>query len=53
SSPETVSEITRTDELYNRKKDQFQLNNLADQEPDIAKELYQQLRNYMFDLKKS
>ena len=44
SSPESVSEITRTGELYDRKKDQFQLNNLANQEPDIAKELYQQLK---------
>ncbi len=38
-APGAIPEVPKTDELYNRKKDQFQLNNLADQEPDIAKEL--------------
>jgi len=52
-APGAVPEVPKTDELYNRKKDQFQLINLADQEPEIAVEIYQKLRNYMFELKKS
>ena len=52
-APGAVSEVPETDELYNRKKDQFQINNLADQEPDIAKELHQQLKDYMLELRKS
>jgi len=51
--PGAIPEVPNTDELFDRKKDPYQLNNIADQEPDIAKDLYQQLRNYMFELKKS
>ena len=52
-APGAIPEVPKNDELYNRKKDQFQLKNLADQEPDIAKELFHQLKNYMLELKKS
>ena len=51
-APGAIPEVPKTDELYNRNKDPYQLNNLAGQEPDIAVDLYQQLRNYMLELKK-
>lgn len=41
------------DELYNRQKDPFQLNNIIDQNPDVAKELLQQLKLHMAQLRAS
>lgn len=52
-APGSLAETPSTDELYDRKKDPYQLNNLVDQEPDIAKDLYKRLRDYMLELKKS
>ncbi len=51
--PGSVPELPETDELYNRKIDQFQLNDLAAQEPDIAKDIYQKLREYMLEIRTS
>ncbi len=44
-------EVPEADELYNRKTDPYQLNNVANQHPDICKELYATLRTFMADLK--
>jgi len=43
--------VPESDELYDRKTDQFQLNNIIDKEPEKAKELYQQLRDFMAELR--
>ncbi|MHA1885916.1 MAG: sulfatase family protein, partial [Promethearchaeota archaeon] len=53
NSTDFNQEIPKSNELYNRRSDQFQLNNLLDQEPDISKELHQQLINYLFELRRS
>jgi hypothetical protein len=41
------------DELYDRKMDPFQLNNIITKKPEIAKELLQQLKGYMAQLRAS
>ncbi|MBN2061404.1 MAG: sulfatase [Deltaproteobacteria bacterium] len=41
------------DELYNRKEDPFQLNNVVKKYPEIATELLQQLRLFLSELKVS
>jgi len=41
------------DELYDRRKDPFQLNNIIDQNPEVAKELLQQLKLQMAQLRAS
>jgi len=50
-TPGSVAEVPERDELYDRKKDQFQLNNIADKHPEKAKELLQQLREFMAELR--
>lgn len=52
-TPGAVSKTPETDELYNRKDDQFQLNNVAKGEPKIANDLWIQLRDFMLELKAS
>ena len=52
-TPGSVAETPTGDELYDRKKDPFQLNNLLDQRPDMGKELFQQLREHMLVLRTS
>ncbi len=42
--------VPDSDELYDRKKDPFQLNNVISKHPDIAEKLYKQLRLFMGDL---
>jgi len=39
------------DELYNRNTDRFQLSNIIDENPEIAKEMLQQLKTYMAELR--
>lgn len=41
------------DELYDRRNDPFQLNNIIDQNPEAAKELLQQLKLHMAQLRAS
>ncbi len=52
-TPGSVAETPTGDELYDRKKDPFQLDNLLDQRPDMGKELFQQLRDHMLVLRTS
>ncbi len=49
-TPSSTSEVPEKDELYDRKKDPFQLNNVVDKHPEIARKLYDQLREYMTEL---
>lgn len=44
-------QVPADDELYDRKTDPFQLNNIADKQPDKAEELFRQLRQYMIELR--
>jgi arylsulfatase A-like enzyme len=46
-TPSSLAELPARDELYDRKKDPFQLHNIIDQYQDEAKELYYKLRAFM------
>ncbi len=50
-TPGSKAEVPQGDELYDRKKDPFQLHNLVKQHPDIAADLLQKLNLFMQDLK--
>jgi arylsulfatase A-like enzyme len=50
-TPGSVAETPRTNELYDRKKDPFQLNNLLEEKPGIAHEQYTRLLEHMIALK--
>lgn len=52
-TPGAKVETPRADELYDRKKDPFQLNNLIKEEPRTGNDLYVQLRDFMIGLKTS
>jgi arylsulfatase A-like enzyme len=52
-TPGAAAETPDMDELYDRKKDPFQLNNLIKKEPEVANELFIQLRDYMLELRSS
>lgn len=41
------------DELYCRKDDPFQLNNVSAKHPEVAKELFEQLKLFMAELRAS
>ena len=43
--------VPEQDELYDRRADPFQLNNLAGEHPEKAKELLQQLKLYIGELR--
>ncbi len=49
-TPASSSEVPEKDELYDRINDPFQLNNIIDKEPEIARKLYDQLREYITEL---
>ncbi len=49
-TPTSTSEVPERDELYNRRTDPFQLNNIIDQEPEVAKKMYDTLREFMTEL---
>jgi hypothetical protein len=49
-SPNSVAEVPEGDELYDRRKDPFQLNNVLDKHPDMGKELLQKLKEFMGEL---
>ena len=46
-------QLPEQDELYDRQTDPFQLNNIINQKPEIAKELLQQLKLFMAQLRAS
>lgn len=52
-TPAAVASVPTKDELYDRKKDPFQLNNVVDKYPDIALDMYSKLRNYIEELRVS
>lgn len=41
------------DELYDRKADQFQLNNIIEQKPEVGKKMLQQLKEIIGELRTS
>jgi hypothetical protein len=45
--------VPGTDELYDRKVDQFQLKNIIEEQPEKAKELLQMLKLYIGELRTS
>ncbi|MBT4089480.1 MAG: hypothetical protein HOE30_13415, partial [Deltaproteobacteria bacterium] len=47
----TAAETPYKDELYDRRADPFQLNNLINSKPDIAKEMLRTLKDYMVNLR--
>ncbi len=49
-TPGAVSEVPERDELYDRKTDQFQLNNIATEKPEVAKQMLEQLKEIMAEL---
>jgi len=46
-TPGSVAELPERDELYDRKTDPFQLNNVIDQHPETARELLAMLKGFM------
>lgn len=50
-TPGSEAKVPERDELYDRKTDRFQLNNIIDKHPQKAKELLQQLREFMAELR--
>lgn len=50
-TPGSLAELPQRDALYNRNDDPFQLNNISSKEPKKAKELYEQLREFMAELR--
>lgn len=52
-TPGSTAKVPEKDELYDRKNDPFQLNNIIDQHPDVAKELFSILREYISELRAS
>jgi len=52
-TPGAVAQLPERDELYDRKADPFQLNNIIDKHPEKAMELFQQLKEYMAQLRVS
>ncbi len=49
-TPASKSDVPDGDELYDRKNDPFQLNNIIDKHPEVAKQLFDQLREYITEL---
>jgi arylsulfatase A-like enzyme len=50
-TPGSFAELPERDMLFDRKEDPYQLNNIAPKDPQKAKELYQQLREFMAELR--
>ena len=50
-APGEKAETPFKDELYDRKNDPYQLNNLVDSQPEVAREMLQRLMDYMIELK--
>ena len=52
-APNSTTEVPESDELYDRRQDPFQLNNVIDQHPDVAHDLLLLLSDYMEELRQS
>jgi len=50
-TPGSVAQVPERDQLFDRKADPFQLNNIASKDPKRAKELFDQLREFMAELR--
>ncbi len=49
-TPGAIAALPEKDELYDRKKDPHQLNNIIEQNPEAAKEMWDKLREFMTEL---
>ena len=49
-TPHSEVVVPDSDELYDRKKDPFQLNNIIDKDPEKAAELLKKLKLFMGEL---
>ncbi len=49
-TPTSTSEVPEKDELYDRKNDPFQLNNIADKNPEVARKMLDTLREFMTEM---
>ncbi|MBO4317009.1 MAG: sulfatase-like hydrolase/transferase, partial [Mailhella sp.] len=52
-TPQSTTEVPETDELYDRRNDPFQLNNVIADHPDVAKMLFMKLSDYITELQNS
>ncbi|MDA8218002.1 MAG: sulfatase [Dehalococcoidales bacterium] len=52
-TPGSVAEVPERDQLFDRRADPFQLNNIAGKDPGRASKLYAQLRDFMAELRTS
>ncbi len=52
-SPNSLADVPDTDELYDRKKDPFQLNNVIGKHQDVAEQMLKKLKLHMEDLSAS
>ena len=52
-TPGSTTSVPEDDALYDRTKDMFQLNNVISQYPEKAKEMFDQLRLFMSELRAS
>ena len=52
-TPGSTAEVPGSDELYDRKKDLYQLKNVIEKHPDVASKLYNQLREFMGEIRTS
>ncbi len=51
-TPAAVAEVRTKDELYNRRTDPYQLDNVLDEYPDVARNMLAVLNTFMSDLQK-
>jgi arylsulfatase A-like enzyme len=52
-TPGSVAETPEVNELYDRRRDPFQLKNLLDKEPEAAREVHEALMKFMLSLRAS
>ncbi len=52
-TPSSTADVPEKDELYNRKTDPFQLKNVIGEHPDVARKLFENLFNFMEELRAS
>ncbi len=50
-TPGSVAQVPERDQLFDRRADPFQLNNIASKDPKRARELYDQLREFIAELR--
>lgn len=52
-TPASSGEVPERDELYSRRQDPFQLNNIAAEKPEVARDMFDRLRLLMAELRAS